>query len=111
MILILPLFLRIIAGKYVNAIAIFPFIIVRNQEVKASEVTIHHEKIHFRQQIELLIIPFYILYITFYIFYRIKGHNHFNAYMNIPFEKEAYQNDTNFDYIKTRSFCDWRKFI
>lgn len=111
MILILPTFLRLIAGKYVNAMAVYPFIIVRNQEVKESEVTIHHEKIHFRQQLELFIVPFYILYILFYIVYRFKGYNHFNAYMSIPFEREAYRNDTNLDYLKTRSFWAWINYL
>lgn len=111
MILILPTFLRLIAGKYVNAMAVYPFIIVRNQEVKESEVTIHHEKIHFRQQLELFIVPFYILYILFYIVYRFKGYNHFNAYMSIPFEREAYWNDTNLDYLKTRSFWAWINYL
>ena len=29
------------------------------------------------------------------MFYRFKGMNHFNAYMAIPFEKEAYKNQYN----------------
>ena len=111
MILIVPNFLRVIGGKYVNAMAVWPFILVRHREVKESEVIIHHEKIHFRQQKELLIILFYILYGYYYALYRLNGYTHFNAYMSIPFEKEAYSNESNFDYLKGRKFWAWTQFI
>lgn len=111
MILILPRVLRLIAGKWVNAMAIWPFILVRNREVRESKVIIHHEKIHFYQQVELLLIFFYILYGLFYLVYRLKGYNHFNAYMNIPFEREAYHEESNLDYLKTRKIWNWTHFI
>lgn len=111
MILIVPFFLRIVAGKYVNAMALWPFILVRNQETKESKVTIHHEKIHFRQQLELFIIPFYVLYLGFYFYYRVKSQTHIQAYLSIPFEKEAYANESDFDYLKTRKWWSWRRYI
>jgi uncharacterized protein HemY len=74
--------------------AIFPFIFVRKKyKEKISKYTINHEKIHFRQQIEHLIILFFVLYLIEWIF---------KSYRNISFEKEAYINDRNLDYLKNR---------
>jgi hypothetical protein len=111
MILIVPLFLRIVAGKYVNAMALWPFILVRNLETKESEVTTHHEKIHIRQQLEMLIIPFYFVYLIYYIYFRVKGSSHFQAYLLIPFEKEAYVSESDFDYLKIRKWWAWKRYI
>jgi hypothetical protein len=53
------------------------------------------------KQIELLIIPFYIIYLI----EAIKG------YKNISF-KEAYRKEQDFDYLKRRKiFAMWRKTI
>jgi hypothetical protein len=111
MILIVPLILRIFAEKNINAMALWPFILVRNLETKESEVTIHHEKIHFRQQLEMLIIPFYFAYLISYIFFRVKGSSHFQAYLLIPFEKEAYANDSDFNYLGSRKWWAWRRYL
>lgn len=89
----------IIPFKGYKAITIWPFIFVR-KECSFDEVDLNHESIHGRQQLELLIIPFYIIYLIEQIF---KG------YRNISFEKEAYNNDNNLDYLKTRKwFAMWR---
>lgn len=110
MILIVPRFLKYFAGKYVNAMALWPFVLVKNSEVKKCKVTIHHEKIHHKQQIELLIIPFYILYGLFFLINKLKGMENHTAYMNIPFEREAYMNDSDLNYIKNRKFWAWSKY-
>lgn len=83
-----------------KAIALWPFIFVRN-EVKFNDIDLNHEKIHLRQQIELLIIPFYIIYLIEWIF---------KKYKNISFEKEAYSNEDNLNYLKTRKlYNQWKK--
>jgi hypothetical protein len=111
MILITPRFLKYFAGKFVNAMALWPFILVKNLETKESQVTIHHEKIHIRQQIEMFILPFYIVYLGFYLINRLKGNSHMQAYLRIPFEKEAYCEESNFDYLHNRKFWAWRFYI
>lgn len=87
--------------KGFNAIAIFPFIFIR-KDVKITDRLINHEKIHFAQQKELLIAFFYLLYAFFYLFY---------AYRNIPFEKEAYDNDDNLKYLGKRKLFAWIKYF
>lgn len=81
--------------------AIFPFLLIKQKS--PSAVLINHERIHFRQQIELLIVPFYLWYFGEYFMYRLRGQSEHQAYRNICFEKEAYQNDENLSYLKKRS--------
>jgi len=71
----------------------------------------NHERIHIRQQVELLVLPFYIVYLIEYAFGLIKYRNRMNAYMNISFEREAYKYDSDLDYLKKRKLWGWRMFI
>jgi hypothetical protein len=71
-------------------IALFPFIIVRK---KTDDIIINHEKIHIQQQLELGVIPFYIIYLIWHLKY---------GYINNPFEVEAFNNQLNKNYLKTR---------
>ncbi|WP_217277352.1 hypothetical protein [Pedobacter foliorum] len=104
-----PLFL--ISSKLpANAMAIFPFIILKNKALKVDKVLINHERIHFKQQLELLIIPFYILYLLNYLINLIRYKNHYLAYFNILFEKEAYHFDDDLSYLTHRKVFAWIRF-
>lgn len=94
-------FFEMILGEGISGLAFFPFIFIA-PGVKITEELINHEKIHLRQQLELLVIPFYIWYLI--ALYR-KG------YMGISFEKEAYANDHNLAYLKTRKPFNFRKYL
>jgi hypothetical protein len=85
----------------VAAMAFYPFIICGSKTDITPEL-INHERIHLRQQRELLIIPFYIWYLIAY--YR-KG------YLNVSFEKEAYDNDLDLNYLKKRNIFAFRKYL
>ena len=99
----------------IGGITLWPFIILRKKSQYTNESqhkikkTINHESIHFKQQEELLVIPFYILYVLEWLikllFYGKK------AYNNISFEREAYGNESNFDYLKERKRYNWIKLI
>ncbi len=71
----------------------------------------NHELIHHRQQIELLIIPFYVLYVSHYLLNRMKYPDHDTAYRNIVFEREAYAHDAEADYLKKRQLFAFRKYV
>lgn len=90
-----------------NAMAIFPFIILQHKNQKSDPILINHERIHLRQQLELLIIPFYILYGLNYLLNLYRYKNHYLAYFNIRFEREAYANERNLSYLKRRKFFSW----
>ena len=88
-------------GALPAAMAFFPFVII-NTQVEATPQLINHEKIHLRQQMELLLLPFYVWYLIAY--YR-KG------YYNVNFEREAYSNDSNLTYLKKRRIFAFRHYI
>ena len=84
----------------VGAITLCPFIICKN---KNDKITINHESIHIRQQLELLVIPFFIVYILSWLFNLIKyAGDTDKAYLSIVFEKEAYANEDDLEYTTKR---------
>lgn len=82
-----------------KGITFFPFIFYRGT---LNERFVNHEKIHIRQQLELLVLPFFVIYILHYLINFIRYAEHDKAYRNIIFEKEAYGNESNLEYLKTR---------
>lgn len=89
----------------------FPFILLRKKELRQNQSLINHEKIHLRQQLELLIIPFYIWYLSEYYIKYLKYKDPERAYRNISFEREAYENDQNLDYLKTRKLWSFISYL
>lgn len=76
-----------------------------------NKYVINHELIHSAQQKELLWIPFYIIYLIEWIILLCRYANWNKAYKNISFEKEAYKNDKNLNYLNIRKpFAQWRKY-
>ena len=92
----------------VGAITLFPFIISRE---KMSDVTLNHEKIHIKQQAELLIIGFYALYISYWCIALAKGLRGDEAYHAIPFEIEAYAEQDNEHYLTERKRFAWTAYL
>ncbi len=103
-------FPHILAKSFV-ALTIYPFILVKETSCKDNFVLINHEKIHLKQQIELLWIIFFIWFGVEYIIRLIKYKNSYLAYKNISFEREAYANEHNLDYLKTRKFYSFFKYL
>ena len=106
----------IIVTKYLipkgyRGLSLFPFVLVKYREDIKNIVFVNHEKIHLRQQLELLIIPFFIWYVLEYCvrFFQYKNAN--LAYRNISFEREAYANESNLEYLKNRPFCRFLKYL
>lgn len=111
---LIPMFL--IVSKYLipkgyAGMTVFPFIILRDKKYKLNKTTINHEKIHIRQQLELLIVPFYIWYFTDLLYKYIKYKDFNKAYHNIVFEREAYANENNLDYLPKRNFWSFWKYL
>lgn len=91
----------------VNGMALFPFILVKRKADKQNNFLINHERIHLRQQLELLVVPFYILYLINYLVNLAYYKNHDKAYRAIVFEHEAYTHESNLAYLKKRGFWAW----
>jgi hypothetical protein len=123
----------LIPAKGYSAMMLFGFLFTRDKR-SVTERTMRHETIHFRQFIEvnilvtLLAVPLFVftplswwwlllaLAGGFYIWYGIewtirrlfgKG----NAYRNISFEREAYANQDDTTYLKTRRLFTFFKYI
>ncbi len=72
---------------------------------------INHERIHTAQQRELLFIPFYIFYVIEWLLRMIQYRNWNKAYRNISFEREAYTNGHNLNYLKDRKLYSFLKYL
>jgi len=106
----------LIVAKYLipkgyRGMAVFPFILIKYDFDKSNGVFLNHEKIHLRQQLELLIIPFFIWYVLEYLIRLVQYQNMDLAYRNISFEREAYAKETELDYLKNRSFFQFLNYI
>ena len=103
------IFKHLFYRNYVG-LSLWPFIILKDDALKKDEVLINHEKIHLRQQSELLILPFYLFYILEWLIRTILYLDSYRAYQNISFEREAYANEKNPKYLAERrpfSFLDY----
>lgn len=106
----------LIASKYLipkgyTAMAIFPFVLLRDKKLQENKVLLNHEKIHLRQQVELLVLPFYIWYVAEYLLRLIAYRDKKKAYLNISFEREAYAKETDHNYLINRPLWQFTKFI
>jgi len=89
---------RFIPWKGFTAINLFGFVFVRKDET-VDEVTLRHEAIHSAQMKRWGYLPFYIIYIGEFI-YRLVRHRHWmEAYRNISFEREAFDNQYDKEYL------------
>ncbi len=110
MIKIWPLLFGLIIPRRVRAIVLWPFIIIKRADDRGDRVLINHERIHVRQQLELLILPFYLLYVLMYLMGLMRGMSRHEAYMAIAFEREAYAHEADEEYLKDRKFWSWLKY-
>ncbi len=100
---------RIVPKGY-GAITLYPFIFVRSEWRANDKRIINHESIHLRQQKELLVVFFLIWYGIDFLIKLTKYRDWHLAYRNIIFEREAYANEYNLDYLKNRRFWGFWKY-
>jgi len=106
----------LIVAKYLipkgyRGMALFPFVLVKYDFDKTNETFVNHEKIHLKQQLELLILPFFIWYVLEFFIRLIQYKNKDLAYRNISFEREAYAKEMDLNYLKNRSFFKFLNYI
>ena len=94
-----------------SGMALYPVMLFKYDALRNDQTIVRHEKIHFKQQIELLILPFYVLYLLHYLLNLLIYRNRSKAYFNICFEKEAYANDQNSNYLLKRRLYAWTKYL
>lgn len=102
-------FILLIIPKDYIGITLYPFGIYFRDLSKVTEKMKRHENIHWRQQQEMYILPFYLWYIIEWFIKLFKYWK--KSYNNISFEREAYNNDKNKNYLASREPYDWLKYI
>ena len=95
---------NILPPKGFKCINLFGILFCRRQ---LNKIDINHETIHTKQGQELLWIGFYLWYIIEYLIRLIMYRDTKLAYKNISFEREAYQNQSNLDYLSNRKHYNW----
>jgi hypothetical protein len=102
---------KYIVPKGYCGLTLYPLIFLKNESLRGNSVVVNHERIHLRQQLELLIVPFYIIYGLEFVFRLIAYKNWKEAYQNISFEREAYKNEKDLDYLKTRPLFGFMRYF
>ena len=97
--------MKIIRNKFIpfkgfKAINLFGVLFVRGNAY-IGEKTIRHESIHTKQMREMLYVPFYVWY----------GIEWVIRYFAWSFEKEAYGNEHDTEYLKNRKPYAWFKYL
>lgn len=98
------------AGPNFRGMAVFPFILVKGDKLLADKVLINHERIHIRQQLEMLVLPFYLLYLADFLYKWWKYKSVSAGYYKNIFEVEAYANQKNIGYLNKRPFWNFLKY-
>jgi hypothetical protein len=93
--------------KGFRAINLFGVCFVREGQPMPPH-SINHEKIHTAQMKELWYVGFYLIYFLEWLVRLIITST--VAYRNISFEREAYDNQYDYNYLKSRKrFAQWRR--
>lgn len=97
----------------VGGIALFPYIVLREDHKYRPDnhIVVRHETIHIKQQIELLVLLFYVVYLVLFLINIFKYRTATEAYYNIAFEKEARYGEEDENYLKDRKLYSWVNFI
>jgi hypothetical protein len=93
------------------AMCIWPFLLVRPDSTLQMRELLSHESIHARQQLEMLWIFFFIWYIVEYDIRLFIYRDRMRAYKSLAHEREAYLNDDDPEYYKTRKPYSWIKYL
>ncbi len=108
--------MKIIENKFIPfkgfvAINLFGILFIR-KGTSLRKYTLNHEKIHTTQMKELLYIFFYLWYLIEWIVKLFQNNfNNMNAYRNISFEKEAFQNQGNQNYLQERKRYSFLNYL
>ncbi len=101
---------KIITFGFANGITLYPFVLFR-KETKLSGRLLNHEKIHLKQQVEMLVIFFYLWYVLEFLVRFAQYLQFTKAYYNISFEREAYCHESNKNYLEKRKWFAWINFL
>jgi len=97
--------------KGFSAIMLVWWLVVK-KGVTITSRFINHEETHQKQQLEMLIVFFFLWYgIEFVIRFLFQYWNWDKAYRNTSFEREAYVNQDNISYLSSRKRFAWFHYL
>lgn len=99
---------RFLVPPGMAGITLFPFIIFKDEKY-VTLGKVNHENIHIQQQLEMLVIPFYLVYALNFIFNLVRMNP--RPYHNIAFEREAYEKEHDLWYLEKRRFWAWLRYF
>ena len=91
--------------KDLAGLTLWPCLFVDGKAMKNREV-LWHERIHLAQQAEAGVLPFYVFYATEMLARLLTGDGE-NSYVNLSFEREAYEHEDEGSYLKSREAFAW----
>jgi hypothetical protein len=106
----IPGIASMISGMPIAAVTLGLWVFVK-PEYADNKVLITHESIHVEQYKETLIVGFLLIYIVEFFCKFLYYWDWQLAYENLSFEREAYANEFDEGYLKTRKRFNWIKLI
>ena len=75
-----------------------------------TDADLRHERIHTRQMLELLVLPFYLIYLAEWLVRFVRLRHPLRAYLAISFEREAYAHQSDPTYLRRRPRYAWLRY-
>lgn len=101
---------NVLPFKGFSGINLFGVLFVRKNAI-VSDRMLNHEKIHTAQMKEMCYVFFYLWYVIEWLIRLIQMKDAHKAYRWISFEVEAYGNELDQNYLKSRKPWSWTKWI
>ncbi|MCB0438079.1 MAG: hypothetical protein KDD20_05005 [Mangrovimonas sp.] len=106
----------IVVSKYLvpkgyAGLTVFPFVFLKTKHLKQDIHLLNHEAIHLKQQLELLVLPFFLWYLLEFLVKLVRVGNWQKAYRSISFEREAYEKQNDLNYLKSRPFWGFLGYL
>lgn len=102
---------KYLVPKGFGGLTIFPFIVMRRKEQSGNAVFVNHEKIHLRQQMELMVVVFFVWYGLEFLWRLLQFKDRHLAYRNICFEREAYAKEQDLQYLRERRVWNFLQYL
>ncbi|MCQ2287560.1 MAG: hypothetical protein MJZ74_00480 [Muribaculaceae bacterium] len=97
-------------GRF-RAINLCGVVFAKQKYGKLNKTIINHESVHTIQQLEMLIVFFYLWYVIEWLVRFCMCGDAIKAYYNISFEREAYHNERNYAYRRYRRLWAWTSYL
>lgn len=91
----------------IKCVAVWPLILCAG---RVDQTTLRHSRIRFRQQQELWVLPFIVLYAWYAVLRTLQKRDLRKAFYAIPFEAEAFSCRDDPAYLLFRPRNAWRKY-